>query len=443
MMSDTVINVSNITKKYILYNNKKDRLLETLHLTKKKRSTEFLALNDINFTVNRGDFFGIVGKNGSGKSTLLKLLTGVLTQTSGTIDIQGRISALLELGAGFNPEYTGLENVYLNGSILGFTRQEMNKKLADIIEFADIGEYINQPVKLYSSGMYVRLAFSVAINVDPDILIVDEALAVGDLNFQLKCMAKFDEFRAKNVTILFVSHDINSVKKFCDHAIWLKNGRIESIGETDLVTDRYLDYLRSEIAGAESTMDMAVCKPEESDADHHESDDDDGNSEEAPNGGAEEKEGAAGKGIVQVTSNAMCKIIGVKLLDEELKEIKTIHFGQKVYARLDFEMFSGSIDEISVGIAIHSIDNKYICGLNTMIDKFRVDKKPGKNSVYLEYSNFNLLGGTYYFDAAVFEKNAYVPLEYIKHLAEFYVRADYLGEGICILDHTWRNENEI
>lgn len=223
-MSDIAIKVDHISKIYKLYNNPMDRLKESLGLTRKKKYTEYYALKDVNIEVKRGETVGIIGTNGAGKSTILKIITGVLTPTSGNVEINGRISALLELGAGFNMEYTGLENVYLNGTMIGFTREEIDAKLDDILEFADIGDFIHQPVKTYSSGMFVRLAFAVAINIDPEILIVDEALSVGDVFFQAKCYHKFEEFKKMGKTILFVSHDLGSISKYCDRVILLNKG---------------------------------------------------------------------------------------------------------------------------------------------------------------------------------------------------------------------------
>jgi lipopolysaccharide transport system ATP-binding protein len=186
---------------------------------------------------------GIIGKNGSGKSTLLKMITGVLTPTSGSIEVNGTVSALLELGAGFNPEFTGIENIYLYGTIMGFSREEMNRKLNDILDFAEIGDFIHQPVKVYSSGMFARLAFAAAISVEPEILIVDEALAVGDVRFQTKCFNKFKELKEKGVTILFVSHDVYSVRNLCDRAIWINEGNLQMMGETIDVTASYVEYM--------------------------------------------------------------------------------------------------------------------------------------------------------------------------------------------------------
>ena len=242
-MCDTAIEVSDVTKVYRLYERQRDRLWETLGLDRKKTYKEKYALNHVSFRVKRGETVGIIGTNGSGKSTMLKLITGVLTPTAGSIRVDGRISALLELGAGFNMEYTGIENVYLNGAMIGFTKEEIDARLDDIIRFADIGDYINQPVKSYSSGMFVRLAFAVAINIDPEILIVDEALSVGDVFFQSKCYRKFEEFRRAGKTILFVSHDLSAISRYCDRAILLNQGDLIYDGTPKEAIDLYKKVL--------------------------------------------------------------------------------------------------------------------------------------------------------------------------------------------------------
>ena len=223
-MSDTAIKITNLTKIYKLYARYRDRLKDSLGLSKKAQYKEHYALKNVDMEVKTGESVGIIGVNGSGKSTILKIITGVLNPTAGDVEINGRISALLELGAGFNMEYTGLENVYLNGTMMGFTKQEIDERLQDILDFADIGDFVHQPVKTYSSGMFVRLAFAVAINIDPEILIVDEALSVGDVFFQAKCYHKFEEFKKMGKTILFVSHDLTSIAKYCDRVVLLNKG---------------------------------------------------------------------------------------------------------------------------------------------------------------------------------------------------------------------------
>ncbi len=218
------IAVQNVCKIYKLYDKPMDRLKEALGLTRNIKHREHFALNNVNFQVKQGECVGIIGTNGSGKSTILKIITGVLNPTSGAVTVNGRISALLELGAGFNQEYSGMENIYLNGTMNGFSNAEIDAKLQDILDFADIGDYVHQPVKTYSSGMFVRLAFSVAINIEPEILIVDEALSVGDVFFQAKCYHKFEEFKKMGKTIMIVSHDLSSIAKYCDRVILLNQG---------------------------------------------------------------------------------------------------------------------------------------------------------------------------------------------------------------------------
>jgi lipopolysaccharide transport system ATP-binding protein len=234
------VEFQNVSKSYAIYDSPGDRLRELLSPRRKKRHRDFWALRGVSFEVRRGEAFCIVGENGSGKSTLLQIIAGILQPSSGAVAVNGRVSALLELGAGFNPEFTGRDNVFLNGSILGLTTRQIERRYREIESFAEIGDFINQPVKTYSSGMVVRLAFAVAINVDPEILLVDEALAVGDIYFRQRCMRKVHELRSKGVTILFVSHATADVKAIGDRALWLKEGRLMEIGNTDRVVAKYL-----------------------------------------------------------------------------------------------------------------------------------------------------------------------------------------------------------
>ena len=236
------IEVRDVTKIYRLYNKPSDRLLETL-CPKKSRHRDFYALNGVSFNVEKGTTVGVIGTNGSGKSTILKIITGVLTPSAGEVKVNGTVSALLELGAGFNMEYTGLENIYMNGTMMGFTRQQMEEKLPEILAFADIGEFVDQPVKSYSSGMFVRLAFALAINVEPDILIVDEALSVGDVFFQAKCYHKMEEIRKRGTTIVMVTHDMSSIIKYCDKVVLLNRGDKLAEGEPGKMVDLYKKIL--------------------------------------------------------------------------------------------------------------------------------------------------------------------------------------------------------
>lgn len=243
-MGKKVISVKNIKKIYKLYEKPSDRLKEAINFFGKEYHTDFYALDDITLEIERGMSVGIIGTNGSGKSTLLKILTGVLNPTSGEVFVDGKVSALLELGIGFNMEYTGIENIYLSGTIMGYTKEKMDKKIDEIIKFADIGDFIYQPVKTYSSGMFARLAFSVAISVDPEILIVDEALSVGDIRFQQKCYRKMEEFK-KERTVLLVTHDMGAITKFCDKAIWIEKGKLMDYGDPVVVSKKYQAYLQN------------------------------------------------------------------------------------------------------------------------------------------------------------------------------------------------------
>ena len=262
-MNDTAISLKNISKKYKLYDANLHRLKETFHPFKKKYHKEFWALKNVSFDIKKGETVGIIGRNGSGKSTLLQIISGVLNHSEGDVEVNGRISALLELGTGFNHQLTGRENVFINGAILGYSRKEMEERMPNIEAFADIGEFIDQPVKIYSSGMFVRLAFAAAINVDPDILIVDEALAVGDAKFQNKCFNKFLEFQKLGKTIIFVTHSTDAVVRHCDYAILLESGEILEKGEPKEVMNYYLDILFS------GTLNNYASKPVIVEADYH------------------------------------------------------------------------------------------------------------------------------------------------------------------------------
>jgi teichoic acid transport system ATP-binding protein len=265
-MSEVAIRVDDVSKLYKLYDKPSDRLKESLGLTRKKLYKEHYALHNVSFDVKRGETVGIIGTNGSGKSTILKIITGVLNPSGGNVEIDGRISALLELGAGFNMEYTGIENIYLNGTMIGFSREEIDAKMQDILDFADIGDFIHQPVKTYSSGMFVRLAFAVAINIDPEILIVDEALSVGDVFFQAKCYKKFEDFKKMGKTILFVSHDLGSISKYCDRVVLLNRGKKLAEGTPKEMVSMYKRIMVNQDKAEEIAahqMDMSSLEEED------------------------------------------------------------------------------------------------------------------------------------------------------------------------------------
>lgn len=408
---ECVVKVDHVTKVYKIYNEPKDRLKETLGIGKNKSyHKDYYALRDLSFEVGKGEIVGIVGRNGSGKSTILKILTGVLNPTSGDVALKGKVAALLELGAGFNMEYSGMKNIYLNAAMMRVSKEEIEKKIPEILAFADIGEYIHQPVKTYSSGMFVRLAFAVAINVDPDILIVDEALAVGDARFQLKCMDKFLEFVQKGKTILFVTHDVNTVKRFCNRAIWLNQGELIMDGNTDEVTDHYLDFLKSDLSLEEYLSQSAQGIPDENEAQMQ---------------------------SISVEGIDMVQIHSLRMFDSLGREIDEIQHGQLVTLRVGYLVADDTIPNPVLGVAIRRIDNEYICGLNTKLDNMTIPWKKGYNEIMLTYPGFNLIGGEYYFDVGIFDQTGIVNLDYKARIKNFFVRMDYIAEGIVALHHEW------
>lgn len=401
---ETIIDIKHLNKVYNLYDKPIDRLKEVLSPTHKSYHREHYALNDISLEIKKGESVGIVGKNGSGKSTLLKIITGVLNPTSGEMNVQGKISALLELGAGFNPEYTGIENIYLNGTMMGYSKAEMDEKVDDIIAFADIGDFINQPVKTYSSGMFARLAFAVSINVEPEILIVDETLSVGDTRFQIKCMDKMKEMMEGGTTVLFVSHDINAIRRFCTRCIWINEGKMKEVGSVNMVSDHYIDFLK--MLDAENQVGVENDKTD----------------------GFIPK-----KGIVS-------EIIDFNILNVKNEKVDEVYYDETVKIQIVYDVYDEKIKYPVMGVAIRGCDDKYINGLNTLLDKKAISWKYGRNIMELEYVDGILaLGGRYYFDVALYEQTATVPIQYISKVKEFNVKANYDGEGVYIIPHRWRN----
>lgn len=256
--NNNVIKIENVSKIYKLYDSPVDRLKESLHPLRKNFHEEFYALKNVSFDIKQGETVGIIGKNGSGKSTLLKIITGILNASSGTVEVNGKISALLELGAGFNPELSGIENIYFSGMIMGYSKTEIDKKIDEIVSFADIGEHIYQPVKTYSSGMFVRVAFALAININPEILIIDEALSVGDVKFQQKAIRKMKEIMVKSKAIIFVSHDMESIKNFCTKVVWIKDGQVYKIGEPKKIIQWYYNYMLHDILPSDEERDDSI-----------------------------------------------------------------------------------------------------------------------------------------------------------------------------------------
>jgi len=353
-MTDIAIRATHLSKCYHIYNNPQDRLKQfvaprlqrIVGRTPKQYFHEFWAVNDVSFEIKKGETVGIIGRNGSGKSTLLQLLCGTLTPTHGQVEINGRVAALLELGSGFNPEFTGRENVYMNASILGLSNEDVLERFDDIAAFADIGEFIEQPVKTYSSGMFVRLAFAVNILSNPDIMIVDEALAVGDMNFQAKCMTALTRIQERGATVLFVSHDVSALKSLCSSGIYLDHGQLKKIGPAADVADHYMRIMREEMnklaPSSETVIDV---------------------SQNPPIRLANDSEIAFKTSVEFANRTAQfrygtgeAKISFVELLSMNDEPINSVEFNQKVKARIFFEAYA----EKSISVNLNILDDKKI-----------------------------------------------------------------------------------
>ena len=378
-MNDISIKVDNLTKVYRLYEKPIDRLKESLSPVKRSYHREHYALKNVSFEIKKGETVGIIGVNGAGKSTILKIITGVLNPTSGNVSVEGKISALLELGAGFNPEYTGIENIYLNGTMMGFTREEVDKKIDSILEFADIGDFVNQPVKSYSSGMFVRLAFAVAINIDPEILIVDEALSVGDVFFQAKCYRKFEEFKKMGKTILFVSHSLSSINKYCDRVVLLNKGEKLAEGPAPDMIDLYKKLLVNqydEDAEGDSVEDIM-------------------------NMGTELKEGELCKSkmtlnpVINSYGNGMAEIYDFAIFDDSGKIVNQLTKGS-VFKIMMKVKFNQAVNDPIFAFTIVNLQGTDVTGTNTMIEKISFENPKANEVKEITFTQrLDLQGGEY------------------------------------------------
>ena len=372
------IQLEHVSKAYKLYHHPGDRLKEALHPGRKKYHQDFLALRDVNLAIQPGETIGIIGRNGSGKSTLLKLIAGILTPTAGTVAARGKVAALLELGAGFNPELTGLENFYFNGILLGHTRREMEARRAAVIAFADIGDYMDQPVKHYSSGMFVRLAFAVAIQVDPDILIVDEALAVGDLNFQSRCFRKLDDFRAAGKTVLLVTHALDSVLRYCSRTMVLDFGRMIVDADSKKAVDVYKQLMAN-------CYDAApVAGP-------------------APVTGPAPVAGPAPSGAAPLTANPDALVYGEKqaeiveygLFDEHNRPTRMLQHGRRFAIRMQVK-FHAAVREPIFAFTIKDLKGVELTGTNTQFKQVPTGAYGKGDSVSVEFfQTLNAQSGRY------------------------------------------------
>ena len=391
MENNAAIEIRHVRKTFNTYAREFDRFREAVSLRRKSFHNDFQALKDVNLTVYKGECVGIIGTNGSGKSTLLKIITGVLNPTAGEVELKGHVSSLLELGAGFNRNYTGLENIYLNGRIMGFTEEEIEKRVPLIEAFADIGDYIHQPVRNYSSGMFARLAFAVAINVDPDILIVDEALSVGDMFFQTKCYHKFNEFREAGKTILFVSHDMSSIIKYCDRCLLLNRGEQVAAGPCKEVVDLYRKIL---VQNYREERNLPQQDREEAEKQLQELTAGDGEEIAYPKNTVW-KDAMMRNPDVQEYGNGSAEIVDFGIMNEKGEITGLIMKGETFTVLYRFRFYKPVQNPI-FAFTLRDRKGTEICGTNTMYAEKTIERaEPGLTGVVTFRQKMTLQGGQY------------------------------------------------
>ncbi|MBN1880160.1 ABC transporter ATP-binding protein [bacterium] len=382
-----IVECENIGMQFKRYREKNRMLRWTIlnQLRKRQPNETFWALKNVGFTVRPGETFGIVGENGSGKSTMLKLITGIMKPDTGTIKVLGRVSALLELGAGFHPDLTGTENIYLNGSIMGLTRSEIRSKFSEIVRFSELHDFIDTPIKHYSSGMYMRLGFSIAINVDPDILVIDEVLAVGDQGFQSKCLDRIRDFKRLGKTIIFVSHDLGVTSQLCSRAVWLDGGEVAARGSTQRVVDHYRKRVQE-------TVEVRL----------------------------EEEHRTVEADVENRWGNREVEITRVEFLDDDNHSTHAFKTGSMMQVKIHWAA-KNRVEKPVFGVGIHRNDGVHVNGPNTKFTGSIPSYIEGHGAVVYRIEQLNLLPGTYYFSAAIYDYDITVPFDHHEQLYAFMV----------------------
>ncbi|MDE5556641.1 MAG: ABC transporter ATP-binding protein [Ruminococcus sp.] len=430
MNNDIVIDVKNITKKFRIYFDKGSQLKEKLLFRKRTRYEEREVLKGISFQVRRGEAIGLIGHNGCGKSTTLKLLTKIMYADSGEIVMKGRVSSLIELGAGFHPDMSGRENIYTNASIFGLTKKEVDARFNKIVEFSELKDFIDNPVRTYSSGMYMRLAFSVAINVDADILLIDEILAVGDTNFQTKCFNRLRELKSHGMTIIIVTHDLSTIEKFCDRAIWLNDGIIVREGRSDEVVDAYFSFMNDkkiehEIKTEKETENI----PEQA-------------SEPKPPEEIIEipKETPENNNGIDYSANRFgLKYVEIKkaeMLNHENKDVRIFRTGENLKIKIHYHI-NKKLDEYVFGFGFYTLEGKCLYGNNTQLDRIKLNPTNSDGIISVEIENLPLLAGQYILNVAVVDADG-TPMDFYRNYCEFEVISDDRSTGYFSISHEWR-----
>ncbi len=418
--NEYLIEVRNITKQFRRYYDRGTELKEMLMFRKRSRYEVRQVLKGISFSVRRGEAVGLIGHNGCGKSTTLKLLTKIMYPDSGEIIMRGRVSSLIELGAGFHPDMTGRENIYTNASIFGLTKKEIDARLHDIIAFSELEDYMDDPVRTYSSGMYMRLAFSVAINVDADILLIDEILAVGDTNFQSKCFNRLRELKARGMTIIIVTHDLSTVEKFCDRALWLNDGMIVKEGQSAGVVDAYFDFMNRKRLEEEETEEMQPALPEQS----------------APSMPPQEETDAQPEKLPDRFGMRDIEITQARMRSSSGKLTRMFRTGEAMRIEMDY-LIHKPLDEYVFGFGFYTVEGECLYGNNTQLDRLRITSGKDTGTIAVEIERLPLLAGIYHLNVAVVDKDG-TPMDFYRNYCEFEVVSDDRSTGCIQVLHTWK-----
>lgn len=437
MKSENVIEVKDVAKSFKIFIDKGNTIKERALFRNRRKYDYRQVLKGISFDVKKGEAIGLIGHNGCGKSTTLKLLTKIIYPDSGSIEIKGRVSSLIELGAGFHPDLSGRENIYINASIFGLGRKEIDSRLEDIIAFSELEEFIDNPVRTYSSGMYMRLAFSVAINVDADVLLIDEILAVGDANFQAKCFNKLREIKAKGTTIVIVSHSLGQIEQICERSIWIHDGMIREEGTPREVHPIYLDFMgqkRQEIA--EKEAERQAAKEEQKSQEEEQQDQDVTVQEQSVESEPIETTEVAVKKDPKRWGNGKARITKIDLVDKDGKKKAVFETGTDITVKLHYKIFD-KIEDAVVGIGIFRSDGIQCYGTNTRLDKLAYYDLTEDGIVELQLKNVMLMPGIYTLDFAI-ESEIGIPVDYFREAVsiEFYSTKDDVG--LVRVEHDWK-----
>lgn len=434
MGEETAISIKGVSKTFKIYHDKPMMLKEKLLRLRSSDYTKFYALQNINLEIKKGETVALIGHNGCGKSTLLKLITKIMQPDEGYIKVDGRISSLIELGAGFHPEFTGRENIYINASIFGLSKKEIDAKIEDIITFSELGDFIENPVRTYSSGMYMRLAFSVAIHVNPEILLIDEILSVGDANFQKKCMDRIEGFKHQGATIVIVTHDMGTIERICDRAVWMNEGRIVEQGEADRIVNLYLQHMNQKFL-EQRKLEFQIEQSKKEAAKSHQP-------EEVPQAVDPEPMKSAGLPSGEETrwGSKEVEITEARILNDRGEITNIVECGKPMTIEIDYQIHHPQKEYI-FGMGFYTADKTLIYGNNTQIGKLKLNEIPLVGTVRFRIHRLPLLSGNYKLNVAVVD-GEHRALDFIKYYMDFSVVSNDKAVGVLSLDYDWVKPTE-